>query len=90
MSYEVEHAGQTTAVTVAVFGPLTDIFPGNRFPATVTLPATADELREQLTEQYPALADHRFRVAVDDVLVSAAAPVREAAEIALLPAFAGG
>ncbi|GEM_PF-349543 len=90
MSYEVENAGQMTAVHVTVFGPLTDIFSGNRFPATVTLPATADELREQLVEQYPVLADHRFRVAVDDVLPASSSPVREAAEIALLPAFAGG
>lgn len=90
MDSEVKETGKPTAITVAVFGPLTDIFTESRFRAVVTLPSTAADLRTELIQQYPELTDHRFQMAVDDIMVGPETAVHVAEEIALLPAFAGG
>ncbi len=90
MDPEIKETKQPTAITVAVFGPLTDIFTENRFRAVVALPAAAADLRTELIRQFPELTDHRFQMAVDDIIVGPETAVHVAEEIALLPAFAGG
>ena len=80
----------STVVQIAAFGPLTDVLGGEPIEMDVSLPATAADLRAELTRRFPGLAAHRYRLAVDERLVSEEASIAAAAEIALLPPFAGG
>ena len=50
----------------------------------------SDALRRWLGEQYPALLDPSVRIAIDDVLVTGAAPLAGASEAAFLPPVSGG
>jgi len=56
-------------------------------PETV---ADSESLRAWLGEQYPALLDPTVRIALDDVLVSGAAPIAGVREVAFLPPLSGG
>ncbi|SEL13414.1 MoaD/ThiS family protein [Parapedobacter koreensis] len=60
--------------------------------STVSVPMVGDtdELRQRLFEQYPALREATYVVAVDRKIVRQNTPLTEAAEIALLPPFSGG
>lgn len=50
----------------------------------------SESLRVWIGEQYPALLDHKVRIALDDVLVSGPAPIAGVAEVAFLPPVSGG
>lgn len=52
--------------------------------------ANSDELIKILTEKYPVLQSLTFNIAVDQELVRKAVELKDGAEIALLPPFAGG
>ena len=56
-------------------------------PATVV---DSESLRLWIGEQYPELLDPIVRIALDDVLVSGAAPIAGVAEVAFLPPVSGG
>ncbi len=58
----------------------------------VAVPATVADLRRQLVERHPGLARilPRCRIAVDQDFAEDAAPLRDGAEIALVPPVAGG
>lgn len=71
------------------FGPLRDVL-ADESVIRLRLPATAGEVREQIVGMYPELAEQRFRLAVDQRMVDAHDRVEAAAEVALLPPFAGG
>lgn len=47
-------------------------------------------LRERLIQEYPALSDIPFKIAVDSTLAQTPATLRDDMEIALLPPYAGG
>ena len=80
----------STVVQIAAFGPLTDVLGGEPIEVDVSLPATVASLREELIRRFPGLEGHRFRLAADERLVSEETSIATAAEIALLPPFAGG
>ena len=50
----------------------------------------SESLRLWIGEEYPALLDATVRIALDDVLTSAAAPIAGVAEAAFLPPVSGG
>lgn len=56
-------------------------------PANIT---DSGMLRMWIGAQYPALLDPTVRIALDDVLVGAPAPIAGVAEIAFLPPVSGG
>ncbi len=80
----------STVVQIAAFGPLTDVLGGEPIEVHVSLPASVAALRAELTRRFPGLAGQRYRLAVDERLVAEEASITAAAEIALLPPFAGG
>ncbi len=90
MNSEKQHAQEPADVAVTVFGPLTDVFPSERFQCSVMFPAGVEDIRKQLVRQYPELRDYRFQLAVDDVLGAPETLVQTASHIALLPAYGGG
>ncbi|RZS97353.1 MoaD/ThiS family protein [Cecembia calidifontis] len=53
------------------------------------IPST-DVLKGYLFQQYPALKDTKFGIAVNRKQVSGDSPIPNGAEIALLPPFSGG
>ena len=50
----------------------------------------SESLRLWIGEEYPALLDATVRIALDDVLTSAAAPIAGVVEAAFLPPVSGG
>lgn len=50
----------------------------------------SESLRLLIGAEYPALLDPKVRIALDDVLVSGAAPIAGVREIAFLPPVSGG
>ncbi len=50
----------------------------------------SESLRRSIGADYPALLDPTVRIALDDVLVSGAAPIAGVREIAFLPPVSGG
>lgn len=48
------------------------------------------EVKKLLERSYPGLKEHTYRIAVNGNIVTEEQPVPEAAELALLPPFAGG
>ena len=72
------------------FGPLTDLVGADRARVELTLPASTDELREELLRRYPALEGERFSLAADARMLAPGQTLSSTTEISLLPAFAGG
>lgn len=56
-------------------------------PANV---ADSESLRLLIGEEYPALLDPTVRIALNNVLVSGAAPIAGVSEVAFLPPVSGG
>jgi sulfur-carrier protein len=52
--------------------------------------ATTDDLRAFLGPQHPALLDPTVKIALDDQILVASAPLAGAREIAFLPPVSGG
>ena len=77
-------------VRLSVFGPLTEVLESGELELEITLPASAEVLREELTRLRPSLSGRRFQIAVDERIVRGSDRVESAREIALLPPFAGG
>ena len=73
---------------ILVFGQLRDII-GSSILQVDALPDTL-ALHQRLLENYPALRNYTFRIAVDGKLTDGSVPVFPGSSIALLPPFSGG
>jgi molybdopterin converting factor small subunit len=51
---------------------------------------STDELRIMIFDEFPEMAHYNFRISVNNSIVSSAAVLHDADEVALLPPFAGG
>lgn len=51
---------------------------------------TVGEFRRLITEKYPQMREKKFKIAVNQRIAEDYLPIEPAAEIALLPPFAGG
>ena len=76
------------AVNVIVFGRLTDIV--GKKPLTVQDAIDTDQLVQQLQQQYPALIEAPYIIAVDKQIVNGNTVLTGNNTVALLPPFAGG
>lgn len=74
-------------ITIITFGQLTELS-----SAKITLEniADTDTLQQRLVEQYPALLNVKFAIAVDKRVISSNTLINETSAIALLPPFSGG
>ena len=79
-------------VRLLVFASAADAVGAQEIALELPAAATVAELRRCVLERYPALAPlaPRLAVAVDGALASSGSPLREGAEVALLPPVSGG
>ncbi len=79
-------------VTVLYFASLSDLMGKGEETVSVVAGATVADLLDQLEAATPGLTrfQRRYRVAQDQVFVSLETPLREGAEIALIPPVSGG
>lgn len=75
-------------VSVLFFGPLAEI----TGTAAIRLSGVPDTeaLDHVLKQRYPLLEQHAYRVAVNRRITAGKMPLKENAEVALLPPFSGG
>lgn len=75
-------------VKVLIFGQLTDITGESEIYLNEI--SDRDELVEKLNQQYPALADSKYAIAVDKKVISQNTRLDDECTVALLPPFSGG
>ena len=73
---------------IKIFGQLSDIIGGNSLEMDDI--ASTDELIKNLQLKYPALANSKYRVAVNRNIIQSNTELQTGAEVALLPPFSGG
>ena len=73
---------------VKLFGLIVDIVGADSIP--VDDAANTDELIEKIQLQYPALANLKYRVAVNRNIIQSNTALQQETEVALLPPFSGG
>jgi molybdopterin synthase sulfur carrier subunit len=75
-------------IKIILFGQLSDIAGGD----SLMLQAVSDtnELQEMLKQQYPALRESKYIIAVDKRVIQENTSLYENSSIALLPPFSGG
>jgi molybdopterin synthase sulfur carrier subunit len=73
---------------VMFFGQLTDITGKARLD--ISNAVDTDALKEKLFLQYPALAEAKFRIAVNNKLVNENTLIPAGSKIVLMPPFSGG
>lgn len=73
------------------FGRLRDAVGADEFDSPVPQHiADSEAMRRWVGEEYPALLDPSVRIAIDDVLATAAVSLAGASEAAFLPPVSGG
>ena len=75
-------------MTVKIFGQLSDIVGSNSLEIEDI--SSTDELIKNLQVKYPALANSKYRVAVNRNIIQSNIELQTGAEVALLPPFSGG
>ena len=75
-------------VKVLIFGQLTDITRESEIYLKDV--SDRDELVNKLVQQYPALADSKYAIAVDRKVITQNIRLTDECTIALLPPFSGG
>lgn len=75
-------------VELLFFGQLTDITGVSSLSWEET--ADTDALVKSLIEKYPALAASKFRIAVNNKLISSTTTISSGSKIAFMPPFSGG
>ena len=75
-------------VKVLIFGQLTDITGESEIYLNEV--SDRDELINRLVQQYPALADSKYAIAVDKKVISQNTGLTDDCTVALLPPFSGG
>ena len=78
----------TMTIEVMFFGQLTDITGSSKI--SVEDVADTDSLQQKLFQQYPSLSAAKFRVAVDNKIISDNTRIGQGAKIAFMPPFSGG
>lgn len=74
-------------VNVLAFGKIAEIL--EQLPLQMEA-TTLDNLMLKLTDQFPALAEHKFSIAVNKKLIHENINLAAGDEVALLPPFSGG
>lgn len=75
-------------VKVLIFGQLTDITLESEIYLNEV--SDRDELVNKLVQQYPALADSKYAIAVDRKVITQNTRLTDECTVALLPPFSGG
>jgi molybdopterin synthase sulfur carrier subunit len=76
------------SIEVMFFGQLTDITGSSKI--SVEDVADTDSLKQKLFQQYPSLSAAKFRVAVDNKIISDNTSIGQGSKIAFMPPFSGG
>ncbi len=76
--------------TVQMFGMIAELFKTDRLACDLPADATVETLRRHLAALKPQLSDMQYAVALDHEIADDTAPIDSAADIAVLPPFAGG
>jgi len=76
------------SIKVLLFGSLTDAVGKNQMELTEII--DTEQLKNVLTEKYPALKRFRFQIAVNKKIATTNQKLNHNDEVALLPPFAGG
>ena len=74
-------------ITIITFGQIAALLSGK---ITLENVVDTDTLKERLAEEYPALLNMKYAIAVDKKIVSGNVAIRETSTVALLPPFSGG
>lgn len=75
-------------VNVLTFGAVADIV--GKSNLNLSDVSTTDELKEKLENDYPALKNISYAIAVNKQMVTASTAIGPNATVALLPPFSGG
>lgn len=75
-------------VKVLIFGQLTDITGESEIYLNEV--SDRDQLVKKLNQEYPALADSKYAIAVDKKVISQNTRLTDECTVALLPPFSGG
>lgn len=75
-------------IELLFFGQLTDITGVSSISWEDT--TDTDALVKSLIEKYPALAQSKFRIAVNNKMIAAATKITTGSKIAFMPPFSGG
>jgi len=75
-------------MVVKIFGQLSDVIGSNSLEVNGI--TNTDDLVKNLQLQYPALADSKYRLAVNRNIIQSNTELQTGAEVALLPPFSGG
>jgi len=75
-------------MVVKIFGQLSDVIGSNSLEVNGI--TNTDDLIKNLQLQYPALADSKYRLAVNRNIIQSNTELQTGAEVALLPPFSGG
>jgi molybdopterin synthase sulfur carrier subunit len=78
------------SINILYFGVLAEITGQAREIWSGKESMTVGELKEQLWNKYPELQEKKFKIAVNQQIGSDHTLISSAAEVALLPPFAGG
>lgn len=74
--------------SILVFGALTDITEKEQIE--VENIENSEQLMARLVEMYPAIAHHKFAIAIDNHIINEVKEIKADSSIALLPPFSGG
>jgi len=77
-------------INILPFGALTDLIAPTGFVLEKETIANVQQLHQYLTAAYPAIAQQKFRYAVNQELADETHPIGNGDEVALLPPFSGG
>lgn len=75
-------------INIMVFGQLAELTGSTS--VKVNLPEDTDSLKKLLLEQFPALVNYNFIIAVDKRTITENNNLYQGATIAILPPFSGG
>jgi sulfur-carrier protein len=75
---------------IKYFGMLAEAVGQSEESWLIDEPLTVGRLRALVGEKYPGLRDKKFKIAVNQQISDDLMPIEGAAEVALLPPFAGG
>lgn len=75
-------------INIMVFGQLAELTGSTS--VKVNLPEDTDSLKKLLLEQFPALVNYNFIIAVDKRTITENINLYQGATIAILPPFSGG
>ena len=75
-------------INLLLFGQLTEII--GKSVMTLSSVTSSDDIIKQLQEQFPALQEMTFSIAINKTMIQKDTPLKQGDEVALLPPFSGG